>query len=200
VTEAEFLQYLTSWHDFFLTAGAAAATLVGLLFVGLSVNVDEVMDPGRQDLRSLAEQAFNSFVYVLLISLFFLTPQQHVDTLFVELVLLGVLGLLRIAFRSRRALGGPDKGWAARRRLIRLFGLPAIGSVALLLIGVGVDQHQPDALYWLVAVLLIFLTTAADASWDLLVRVSAEKRERRQRAEEPTPNPADSPTAGVHSQ
>ena len=28
-------------HDFYLTAGAAAATLIGLLFVGISINLDE---------------------------------------------------------------------------------------------------------------------------------------------------------------
>jgi hypothetical protein len=39
VTYAETVQ---SWHDFYLTAGAAAATLVGLLFVGLSLHISVV--------------------------------------------------------------------------------------------------------------------------------------------------------------
>jgi hypothetical protein len=38
-----FVRLIVEWRDFFLATAAAAATLVGLLFVGLSLNVDEVM-------------------------------------------------------------------------------------------------------------------------------------------------------------
>ena len=38
-----FEQALQSWHDFYLTAGAASATLVGLLFVGLSLHIRVVV-------------------------------------------------------------------------------------------------------------------------------------------------------------
>ena len=91
-----YVRLIAEWHDFYIVAGTAAATLVGLLFVGLSVNVDEVMAPDRPDLRALAEQAFASFTYVLLISLFFLVPGQDPLTIGIELAVLGVIGLLRV--------------------------------------------------------------------------------------------------------
>jgi hypothetical protein len=34
-----FTQAVEGWHDFYLMIGTAAATLVGLLFVSLSLNV-----------------------------------------------------------------------------------------------------------------------------------------------------------------
>ena len=40
MTYADALQ---SWRDFYVTAGAAAATLVGLLFVGLSLHIQVVV-------------------------------------------------------------------------------------------------------------------------------------------------------------
>ena len=40
MTYADALQ---SWRDFYVTAGAAAATLVGLLFVGLSLHIRVVV-------------------------------------------------------------------------------------------------------------------------------------------------------------
>ena len=41
-----------SWRDFYVTAGAAAATLVGLLFVGLSSHIRVVVS--QADVKSLA--------------------------------------------------------------------------------------------------------------------------------------------------
>jgi hypothetical protein len=37
-----FTQTVEGWHDFYLMIGTAAATLVGLLFVSLSLNVDVI--------------------------------------------------------------------------------------------------------------------------------------------------------------
>jgi hypothetical protein len=49
MTYADALQ---SWRDFYVTAGAAAATLVGLLFVGLSIHIQVVV--AHAEVRSLA--------------------------------------------------------------------------------------------------------------------------------------------------
>ena len=35
---------LASWHDFYLTIGAASASLIGLLFVALSLNLDAITE------------------------------------------------------------------------------------------------------------------------------------------------------------
>ena len=34
---------MDEWHDFFLAAAGAAAVLAGLVFVGLSINLDQIM-------------------------------------------------------------------------------------------------------------------------------------------------------------
>src|SRR5438105_10222425 len=63
---------LQSWHDFYLTAGAAAATLVGLLFVGLSLHIRVVVS--HPDVRSLARATLTNFFVVLLVALVVLAP------------------------------------------------------------------------------------------------------------------------------
>jgi hypothetical protein len=175
---AAYILLVAEWHDFFIVSGTAAATLVGLLFVGLSLNVDEVMAPDRPDLRALAEQAFSSFTYVLLISLFFLVPAVDSLTIGLELATLGVLGLLRVLIRLARGLGHGSQprwgfAWMARR-----LGWPALAYVGLLFVALGLAQLQPDAMSILVAVLFVLLTSAADSAWDLLVKVSEDKRRR----------------------
>ena len=42
-----FAAAVAAWHDFYLLAGTAAATLIGLIFVALSLNPEVMADDGR---------------------------------------------------------------------------------------------------------------------------------------------------------
>ncbi len=64
-----FAAAVQSWHDYYIMVGTASATLVGLLFVGLSLNIEMLRRPESADLRTLAALTFNSFIYVLLVLL-----------------------------------------------------------------------------------------------------------------------------------
>ncbi|MDR3545283.1 MAG: hypothetical protein P4L30_05900, partial [Candidatus Limnocylindrales bacterium] len=54
--------------------------------------------------------------------------------------------------------------------------LPAAAVLGLAASGVGLLSGQPNALYWLVAVIIGLLMSAARSSWDLLVTVGEERR------------------------
>jgi len=54
------------WHDFYIVAGTSSATLVGLLFVGLSLHLREVLS--RSEVRSLARVTLANFGIVLFVS------------------------------------------------------------------------------------------------------------------------------------
>ena len=41
-----FQHALERWHDFYLLAGTAAATLMGLLFVSLSIHLEKIVAEG----------------------------------------------------------------------------------------------------------------------------------------------------------
>ena len=62
-----------SWRDFYVTAGAAAATLVGLLFVGLSLHIRVVVS--QADVKSLARITLADFFVILLVALVILAPR-----------------------------------------------------------------------------------------------------------------------------
>src|SRR5436305_2801904 len=101
MSSADFSALTEHWHDFYVTAGTAAATLVGLLFVGISINIDVFTDRTDSGLRILAEQAFSNFVFVLLISLFLLIPEQEPQSVAIEVGIAGALGLIRFVRRIR---------------------------------------------------------------------------------------------------
>ena len=62
------------WHDFYIVAGTAAATLVGLLFVGLSLHLRTVLS--RVEVRSLARVTLANFGFLLFVSLFMVIHQD----------------------------------------------------------------------------------------------------------------------------
>src|SRR5205807_10507970 len=59
---------LAGWHDFFILAGTASATLAGLLFVGLSLHLRIVVT--TSSVRSLTRVTLANFGAVLFVSLF----------------------------------------------------------------------------------------------------------------------------------
>src|SRR5437879_12253338 len=65
---------LAGWHDFFILAGTASATLVGLLFVGLSLHLRIVVT--TSEVRSLARVTLANFGAVLFVSLFMVILQD----------------------------------------------------------------------------------------------------------------------------
>ena len=61
-TPAEIQALFDHWHDFFLLAGTAAVTLLGLLFVALSLHLDLLVCNEGAYLKAIALEAFFSFI------------------------------------------------------------------------------------------------------------------------------------------
>lgn len=72
----EYQTTLQGWHTFYAISGEAAASLTGLLFVGLSLHLKLVV--ARADVRALARVTFTGFVLMLLLALFLIEPQTNV--------------------------------------------------------------------------------------------------------------------------
>ncbi len=174
MNEATFV----SWHDFYLTMGTASASLIGLLFVALSLNIDAITDDSRDDLRAFADQAFSSFSAVLLISVFFLIPENGAGILGGLYVVLSIFAGYRILRRTPAVWRSRHRGRPAEATLWR-FVLPTAAVIGLFAVGLGLILAQSSALYWLVAVIICLLMSAARSSWDLLVKVGADRRETK---------------------
>ena len=72
-----FDELLKSWEAFYLAVATAAATLVGLLFVAVSVNIQLLRGPEGPHHRDIAGRTFGDFLFTLMLSLVLLIPHQE---------------------------------------------------------------------------------------------------------------------------
>jgi hypothetical protein len=130
-------QDLRDWQPFFSTVALASATLVGLLFVSLSLYRDRDRAASAAGRFSTAQRSFGDFLYVPMIGLVFLVPQQIPFGLAVTLIVLGTArgaGLIRQALRSLPTSRGR---WKAGDTLGE-YAIPAFASIGLPVVGIDV--------------------------------------------------------------
>jgi 4-amino-4-deoxy-L-arabinose transferase-like glycosyltransferase len=174
VTPVELLE---RWHDFYLLAGTASVTLVGLLFVALSLHLEILLHDHRAHLLVYARQTLLSYTYVLLLSLLFLVPREGTRTLSVTITALSVVAMAITIHMAREGMKsvGPQhdlKSLLRRRTRILLIGYLLAGACGVLML----LRRDPQMANLMVSPVCLLLGNAANSSWDLLVQVGRLKR------------------------
>lgn len=165
----EFALRVQEWQTFYATIAASSATLVGLLFVALSVNPEAWNRAKNSGITSLALQTFTTFLYVIGIALTFLVPRQAPPGVGLPLVLISLLGL-RVTFAeliaSRRG-SGPQSGTRStiRRAVLKIAAFALLAAIAVQVLWMG----DAGILGLMVAPMIILLISASLNTWDLLV-------------------------------
>ena len=163
---------MADWHDFLLAAAGAAAVLAGLVFVGLSINLDMIMSNPTYGLPGRALEALVLLVAILIATILLLVPAQGMVSAGVEVLAVGVADWVFIVAIHLRQL----KNWRSLEPALRwnFVGRVVLGQAATLLLvaaGVAVLSWGVDGLYVIVgAVVLSFLAAVAEA-WVLLVEI-----------------------------
>lgn len=155
------------WTDFGATIAATAATMVGLLFVAVSINLQRILK--FPHLPSRAAQTLILFVTPLLVGILLLAPGQSRAALAVELLVTGVLvGACQLVIHARTPRS------EAETRLTRLVGrvLPPIVSCGSLAIaGCTLLAQAGGGLYWLLPSVLAAIIFGLLNAWVLLVEI-----------------------------
>jgi hypothetical protein len=165
-----FAQAIEGWHDFYMMVGTAAATLIGLLFVSLSLNVDVITHEPNADLRVLAAQTFTSFICVLIFAVLFLIPRQGPQGLGLPLLGIDGIGLYTTARRFLEMRRNRPRAWG-RGSLARRFAIPTLCFATAMIIAASVLLGRTSGLYWLVPVMILLIWDASINAWNLLLRL-----------------------------
>ena len=164
---------MSEWHEFFLAQAGAAAVLTGLVFVGVSINLEKILaDPGS-GLTSRAAEALILVVGVLTASTLLLVPRQGPTLIGAEVLAVGlaawgwvgVIQLLRL--RGWRTMRSDLRGaFVLRAVLGQLATLPFVAA------GIAVLVGGLAGLYWLAAGMVISTLVAMFGAWVLLVEIN----------------------------
>jgi hypothetical protein len=164
---------VSGWHDFYLLAGTASATLVGLLFVGLSLHLRIVVT--SSEVRSLARVTLANFGAVLFVALFMVIPEGQ-SAAASQLIGAGIVSLV-VALPSLIAVGRPRE-WTfemspmQRVRVALRFGVSAVSYLAIIVAGILLLSSPSSAFTGLLISTVLLLVVSLRNTWDLLVTVA----------------------------
>lgn len=177
-----FSSAVAGWQNFFMLAGTASATLVGLLFVAVSLHLDLIGESGAATILSLARRTFTRFILVVVVALLFLVPSQDPLGLGLPLLALGIADTVR-SVRAARASVGPRKGRIdlrdATNRIVLPVVLPLLSSLGLIAVAASVLVGETAYLYWVVPIIAGILANAATNSWNLMLGLARYKDHRQ---------------------
>jgi hypothetical protein len=164
----EWSKVLESWHDFYIAAAAAAATLMGLMFVVMTLGQRSLAtQQGKKVTRALHTPTVAFFVAIVVVSLLVLMPATSPHTLGVLLAVVAVSGLGYMiasgAFRIwlDNELGVDDLVWYVI--------LPYVGFAALGAAAAAIWVQAAFGMALLAGATLLLLLVGIRNAWDLVV-------------------------------
>ncbi|HWN60908.1 MAG TPA: hypothetical protein VNO25_09595 [Streptosporangiaceae bacterium] len=158
---------LAVWQPFFGAIAAAAATLTGLLFVAVSINLSHILKVGRF-LPARAAETLATLLLVVASSALTLVP-QGVRLVGAEILII-VVPMLTITvwsqFNQRRRNRKDPVLWTVSRMVST-----ALATVPCTIAGISLAAEWGGGLYWLAPTALLGIVGAVYNAWVLLVEI-----------------------------
>lgn len=159
---------MTVWDNFFVAEVGASAALAGLIFVGVSINMNRILALPRLPERAL--QAIIILLGILIVSTVLLVPGQATQTIGLEILVIGLAVWTSSVYLDIGNVRKTQKEFRAKQ----IYNV-SMGQAALLPYiagGVTTILYGNVGIYWLVpAVVLSFVKAISDA-WVLLVEIN----------------------------
>ena len=159
---------MAGWDGFFQAQVGASASLAGLVFVGVSLNLGKILESGH--LPNRAQEALLVLLLNLVISSLFLIPDQSTLLLGAEVLGLGALawlGVISLHFDSFRRMEAEF-----RRRATTSAVVSHVMSALICIGGAVMALHGEAGVYWLTAGLLLTYFVALANAWVLTVEIN----------------------------
>ncbi len=158
---------MDEWQGFFSAGAGAAATLSGLILVGVSINLNKILSAPKLADRAL--QALMLLSAVLVVGLLLLVPGQTASLLGIEILLIGLLAWGAVTAIDLRNWRSVEDDY--RRLLLQSLAINQLALIPYTLAGVTLLWQGFGGLYWLAPALLVFFAKAILDSWVLLVEI-----------------------------
>jgi hypothetical protein len=170
-----------NWDNFFISAGGAAATLMGLLFVAVTVGGTGFSESRiLHGTRGFLTPTLVQFGTVLLQALAVLVPWPSASPIG---IIFGLGGLIGLAYQIHVVVKRHQFGLALHdwHDWLPYVGVPALGSACLVVGAVGLISEISLAPYAVAGATILLLFAGVYGAWDLTLWIikNRDKTERR---------------------
>jgi modulator of FtsH protease len=154
------------WESFFAAEAGAAATLAGLLFVAVSINLSRII--GYPGLTGRAAEALLLLFGVLATASLGMIPSQTSAALGIE-----VLGVALVIWVTMLAIQVSDAFRPEQQRLWIVTRMVSgqLGLLPIIAAGASLVAHAGGGIYWIVPGVLLSLAAAILDAWVLLIEI-----------------------------
>ena len=171
-------QALERWHDFYVLVGTAAATLVALLFVAISLGAGYLSAERTAPTRAFFSPVVVHFTAILMAAALALAPEHTGAVVSVVIAAIAIVGFGISLFSTVQLL---RNRWTNYVQDHLCYGaLPAICYAALLIASWMILTNKDEALDVLAAALLFLLAVNIRNAWDLTLSMVHHQTEREQ--------------------
>ncbi|MEI9930370.1 MAG: hypothetical protein WDM89_07400 [Rhizomicrobium sp.] len=166
---------MQGWQSFYEMIGGAAATLLGLLFVSVSMNAEIILGQRASAVPAACGAAFQNYLAVLVVGLMVCLPGNGHQVLGYTLLSVSAVWSAWALYRLISTLRAPIIGDTRRNVLRRyLATITGFGLIAYAAFDLAVDTRAQTTIYIAVGSMLL-LVSATIASWELLTKVAQDK-------------------------
>ena len=165
---------LHGWENFFIVAATAGATLIGLLFVAVTLGAGLSTSQGLDATRAFLTPTLIRFSGVLFESLAMLPPWPSPWTVGTIVGLFGLIGLayqIHVVLYQRR-VDFVSLDWRDRT----LFSIaPVLGNASLIAGAAGLIAEKPFAPYAIAGGIALLLLAGIYGAWDLTLWIARNR-------------------------
>jgi hypothetical protein len=158
---------LSEWQSLFAVQAGAAATLTGLVFVAVSINLARILEtPG---LSGRAAESIVQFLQVFVICTAAMIPRQPMPALAAEILAVAAVSWaiqVYVQVRYAKSRAGHPLSWLIMRIVqTQLASVPFAVAALLLILG------SPAGLFWLVPGFVFSFIAGVANTWVLLIEI-----------------------------
>lgn len=170
---------LSSWLNFYVITGSAAATLTGLMFVVITLvagRPSEDTTPQREGTTTFSTPTVVHFCSAFFVSAIMSAPWTSLYNPQIVLGVTGVLGIvyaLRLTLRARRlSIYEPDfEDWSW------FFILPLIAYVAIAVSAIELPMIPATSLFVIAGATILMIFIGIHNAWDVVTYLAIERRQ-----------------------
>ena len=158
---------MNEWNNFWPAIAGAAATLTGLIFVGMSFSLQKLLSNAYLVVRAM--QSLILLLIVLVIAIVNLIPGQPARLLSIEIVTISTIVWLiniRIDIKSFRNIEKKYKKYVWQNILLN-----QIAILPYIIAGISLCCNVASGVYWLVPAIIFSLIKGVFNAWILVIEI-----------------------------